>query len=117
MQAEWRTIGPVARKYSDEIWKQFSQACDEFFNAMRENKKEEKERWKQRKEEAKAQFAKQLESQNDSKKLYKLRDNLLQEIKTAENNILFFTAKSKNANKLVDDMQRKINELKEQLNR
>ena len=115
MQAEWRTIGPVARKYSDEIWKQFSQACDEFFNAMRENKKEEKERWKQRKEEAKAQFAKQLESQNDSKKLYKLRDNLLQEIKTAENNILFFTAKSKNANKLVDDMQRKINELKEQL--
>ena len=96
--------------------KDWKAACRTWENMRKsENKKEEKERWKQRKEEAKAQFAKQLESQNDSKKLYKLRDNLLQEIKTAENNILFFTAKSKNANKLVDDMQRKINELKEQL--
>jgi peptidoglycan hydrolase CwlO-like protein len=44
-----------------------------------------------------------------------MRDNLQQEIKTAENNILFFTSKSKTANKLVDDMQRKIDELKKQL--
>jgi phage shock protein A len=42
-------------------------------------------------------------------------ENLVQEIKTAENNILFFTGKSKSANKLVDDMQKKINALKEQL--
>ena len=52
---------------------------------------------------------------NDAQKLYRMRDNLQQEIKTAENNILFFTSKSKTANKLVDDMQRKIDELKKQL--
>ena len=47
--------------------------------------------------------------------LRRLRDRLQQEIKTSENNILFFTAKSKTANQLVDSMQRKINELKKQL--
>ena len=41
--------------------------------------------------------------------------NLQQEIKTAENNILFFTSKSKTANKLVQDMQKKIDDLKQQL--
>ena len=45
----------------------------------------------------------------------RMRDRLQQEIKTAENNILFFTAKSKTANKLVDDMQKKIDALKKQL--
>ena len=36
-------------------------------------------------------------------------------MKTAENNILFFTAKSKTANKLVESMQKKIDDLKAQL--
>ena len=44
-----------------------------------------------------------------------MRDRLQQEIKTAENNILFFTAKSKTANKLVEDMLKKIEALKKQL--
>ena len=44
-----------------------------------------------------------------------MRDRLRQEIKTAENNILFFTAKSKTANKLVDSMQQRIDQLKKQL--
>ena len=82
---------------------------------MRENKKVERENYQKRKEAAKAQFAKKLEHMNDAQKLYRMRDNLQQEIKTAENNILFFTGKSKTANKLVDDMRKKIDTLKEQL--
>lgn len=31
MQKEWKTIGPVPRKYSDAIWKRFITACDYFF--------------------------------------------------------------------------------------
>ena len=34
LQAEWRTIGNVGRKYSDSIWERFSSACNRFF-AMR----------------------------------------------------------------------------------
>lgn len=31
LQQEWKTIGPVARKNSDTIWKRFITACDFFF--------------------------------------------------------------------------------------
>lgn len=31
MQKEWKTIGTVAKKHSDAIWKRFQSACDYFF--------------------------------------------------------------------------------------
>lgn len=31
LQKEWKTIGPVPKKYSDTIWKRFISACDYFF--------------------------------------------------------------------------------------
>ena len=111
LQAEWKTIGIVARKYSDDLWKQFSDACDMFFNIKRETIKGEREKAK---DERKARAAKAAANQG-AEGLRRMRDKLQQEIKTAENNILFFTGKSKSANKLVDDMQKKIEDLKKQL--
>ena len=32
MQKEWKTIGPVVKKYSDTVWKRFIAACDHFFD-------------------------------------------------------------------------------------
>ena len=108
LQKEWKTIGPVARKYSDEIWKKFTATCDEFFNKKREVVKET------RNERHRARGEKVLAS-GDRDKLVRMYTNLQQEIKTAENNILFFTGKSKSGNKLVEDMQKKIDGLKKQL--
>ncbi len=31
IQQEWKTIGPVPKKYSDSIWKEFIASCDYFF--------------------------------------------------------------------------------------
>ena len=31
LQKEWKTIGPVSKKYSDAVWKRFITACDYFF--------------------------------------------------------------------------------------
>ena len=31
LQKDWKAIGPVARKSSEQIWKRFSAACDHFF--------------------------------------------------------------------------------------
>ena len=112
LQAEWKTVGAVTRKYSDEVWKQFSGACDEFFNAKREAVKESRAEFRK----SKAAHAMRAAANQGAEGLRKMRDRLQQEIKTAENNILFFTAKSKTANKLVDSMQQKIDELKKQLN-
>lgn len=111
LQKEWKTIGPVARKYSDELWKKFNETCDIFFNAKREAIKDE--RIKARGERA-AKAVKAAASQG-ADGLRRMRDRLQQEIKTAENNILFFTGKSKTANKLVEDLQKKIDQLKKQL--
>ena len=111
LQAEWKTVGVVARKYSEDLWKQFSETCDLFFNAKREAAKGERVKAR---DERVAKAAKAAANQG-VEGLRRMRDRLQQEIKTAENNILFFTGKSKNANKLVEDMQRKIDGLKKQL--
>ncbi len=31
LQAEWKKVGAVARRHSDQIWKRFRAACDKFF--------------------------------------------------------------------------------------
>ena len=33
LQKEWKTIGAVPRKVSEELWKRFTSACDHFFEA------------------------------------------------------------------------------------
>jgi hypothetical protein len=37
LQKEWKAIGPVPRKYSDELWKRFISACDYFFDQKKKN--------------------------------------------------------------------------------
>jgi chromosome segregation ATPase len=115
LQQQWKKVGPVARKYSDDLWKKFTTACDTFFEAKREATKEIREQYAQKRAEAKERWNKKVDGMNDRQKLIRMYENLQQEIKTAENNILFFTGKSKSANKLVDDMQKKIDTLKSQL--
>lgn len=36
LQKEWKEIGPIPRKYADELWKAFRAACDAFFNARKD---------------------------------------------------------------------------------
>ncbi len=31
LQKEWKTVGPVIHKLSDELWQQFTAICDQFF--------------------------------------------------------------------------------------
>jgi len=42
IQREWKTIGPVPRKYSDAIWKEFVTACDYFFEQKKKNESSQK---------------------------------------------------------------------------
>ena len=34
IQAEWKTIGHVPRKFSDDIWKRFKNACNHYFDKL-----------------------------------------------------------------------------------
>ncbi|MBQ0024330.1 MAG: DUF349 domain-containing protein [Bacteroidales bacterium] len=177
LQKEWKEIGPVSRKKSEQIWKRFRAACDEFFNnrdknggskgseyaanlerklsiidEIKEFAAESKEdaqeaykaflqRWNEIgfvpfKEKAKVQdsFREALNekfsdlreyvnkgARNVRHKVETERDKLVQkfvkkeqEIATWENNLGFF-AKSKNAELLLKDLYKKIDEAKEEL--
>lgn len=127
LQNEWRKIGFAPKKFNQSIYDEYRAECDrffkaktEFFHSLRELRKEREQKHKEYLERVKAR-EERLKARAERFKttggenMRKVRDRLQQEIKTAENNILFFTAKSKTANKLVDSMQQKINELKKQL--
>ncbi|GHV30114.1 hypothetical protein FACS1894177_02160 [Bacteroidia bacterium] len=54
LQKEWKTVGPVSRKFSDAVWKRFISACDYFFEQkgvhFSSQKSEEVENLKKKKE-------------------------------------------------------------------
>ncbi len=54
LMVEWKKIGPVPRKKSSKIWKQFKEVMDEFYNQRREHfkdvRKEHKENLKKKNE-------------------------------------------------------------------
>ena len=33
LQKKWKEVGPIPRKYSEQLWKRFTEACDHFFEA------------------------------------------------------------------------------------
>ena len=130
MQTEWRSIGFAPKKYNQSIYDEYRAECDrffatkkEFFLELRERRKEREQRHKEYLERQKAREERQRQREEQRQafaarggdNLRRMHERLKQEIQTAENNILFFTAKSKGANKIVDQMQQKINDLKQQL--
>ena len=41
IQDDWKQIGHVPRKYSEKIWKEFKDACNHYFDKLKEQKNEE----------------------------------------------------------------------------
>jgi len=39
LQKDWKEIGPVPKKHSDEVWNRFRSACDEFFKRRKQKDK------------------------------------------------------------------------------
>ena len=190
LQRQWKTIGAVPRKVSDELWKRFVGACDHFFEAKNEataGQREEQQENLQRKQavieqlktlaenaaEATAQKVRELQQEwnavgfvpiREKDKIYKQyhevvdklykqlnldraeqrlnsfkttlkvtaekegnslireRDRLARayeimksELQTYENNIGFLSASSKKGNSLVQEIQKKVDKLKDEL--
>ena len=190
LQKQWKTIGAVPRKVSEDLWKRFREACDQFFeakkNATAEERGEQKENLEKKKgiieqlkqlaedtAEATAQKVRDLQAEwnstgfvpiRDKDKLYKQyrevvdelykklnlsqaerrlnsfkttlkvtaekegnsllreRDRLARaydimknELQTYENNLGFLSASSKKGNTLVQEIQKKAEKLKAEL--
>ncbi|MBO4613471.1 MAG: DUF349 domain-containing protein [Bacteroidaceae bacterium] len=190
LQKQWKTIGAVPRKVSDELWKRFVGACDHFFEAKgaatAEERGEQQENLKKKQDiiarlkglledaaEATGQKVRELQQEwnevgfvpiRDKDKIYKQyrevvdelykklnlsqaerrlnsfkttlkvsaeagantlareRDRLARayeimkgELQTYENNIGFLSASSKTGNSLVQEIQKKVDKLKDEL--
>jgi len=61
IQKEWKTIGPVPKKFSDSIWKRFIAACDYFFEQKEKNAPSQKNE-EQRNLTAKKELIDQIEA-------------------------------------------------------
>lgn len=65
LQKQWKTVGPVARKVSDAIWKRFNEACNSFFDRKNEatsGERKEQEANLEKKNEVLAELAKIAET-------------------------------------------------------
>jgi hypothetical protein len=192
LQEEWKKIGPVGRKYSDLLWKQFYAACEHFFGQKNKttssNKTSESENleakrvlwdkiktldeslkgetaveqlkeymseWNEigyvpfkEKDKINDAYHEAVNSQfdrlkvherdrrlqqfrsnisestdgggknklyNDREKLLRTYDRMKSELQTYENNIGFFNISSKGGSGLLKEMDRKISNLKEEM--
>lgn len=96
IEKEWNAIGFVPFKHKNALYEQYKQLMDEYYSKIKRRDTNK---------------GLQHLNRNQLQKLYK---SIQAEIQTCENNLGFF-ASSKKTNKLVTDLQRKIERRKEDL--
>ncbi len=130
LQKEWKTIGPVAKKHSDAVWKRFIGACDYFFDqknkAMSSQRAEEMENMAKKEEIIKQLAALDASGTTDNNTLNQTRSlvkkwNSIGHVPFKEKDRLYNEFR-KLADKLFDKLnisisERKLNDFKSGLNK
>ena len=105
----WNSIGFVPFKDKDRLYKEFHNLVDKLFDKLNLSASEKKLN----------NFKSSLKSDNnlyrDRERLVRNCENLRNEIQTYENNLGFLTSSSKKGNSLVNEISRKIEHLKSDL--
>lgn len=104
---QWNNIGHVPYKNKNTVYKAFHGLVDDLFEKLHINASNE------RLESFKSSLDKNSENNlyREREKLVRIHDRMKNEISTYENNIGFLTSASKNGNKLVTDIARKVEKL------
>ena len=110
LMKEWNAIGHVPFKDKDKIYKQYRSVVDELFDKLNLSASEKKLN----------SFKTSISGKENNlfrerEKLVRAYDNMKAEIKTYENNLGFLTSASKKGNNLVNEMNRKVEKLKADL--
>ncbi|MDO4993590.1 MAG: DUF349 domain-containing protein [Bacteroidales bacterium] len=109
-QEQWNAVGHVPYKHKEKIYKAFRAQMDRLYGALSETAT------RRRIEQFKA-HAKEGDGQHIRERLMRQYDILSNEIKTYENNLGFlnFSSKSKSGNQLVEELNRKVEKLRADL--
>ena len=109
LMKEWNNIGHVPFKDKDKVYKQYRTLVDALYNKLNMSAS------KKKLNNFKSSLNKEANLYREREKLVRTYENLKNEIKTYENNIGFLTSSSKKGNSLVNEMNRKIEKLKADL--
>ena len=111
---EYNAIGHVPFREKDKLYKQYHEVLDKLYKELNINVA--KRRLNNFKQNLK-QVAERGEAALDSERARLVRqyDAIKQEVQTYENNLGFLSASSKKGNSLIDEMNRKVEKLKDDL--
>ena len=112
---EYQSIGHVPFKEKDKVYEEYHTVLDKLYKDL--NISVAKRRLNNFKQSLK-QVAERGENalDNERARLFRQYENLKQEIQTYENNLGFLNASSKKGNSLIDEMNRKVQKLKDEMN-
>lgn len=114
LQEEYNGIGHVPFREKDNIYNDYHAAVDAIYKKLKSsNARKHLNNFKNKIKDAVAQGSQTLD--NERTRLVRQADSLKNEIKTYENNIGFLSISSKKGNSLVDEMNRKLEQLKNDL--
>ncbi len=115
LMKEWNAIGFVPFKEKDKIYKTYHEIVDQLFKALNMSAARRRlDNFKNNLKEAKENGRQGLNKERERlMRSYEIKRN---EIKTYENNLGFLTCSSKKGNSLLNEMNKKMEKLKDELN-
>ena len=114
LSEEFNSIGHVPFKEKDNIYKEYRETLDSIYDNLHlTNAKRHLDNFKNNLKNVAEKGANALD--NERNRMLRRYDQLRNEITTYENNLGFLNAASKKGNSLVEEMNRKVQKLKDQL--
>lgn len=115
LQQEYNAVGHVPFREKDNVYNEYHEAVNAIYKLMKStNARKHLSNFKNKIKDAAAQGGSQnLDAERS--RLQRQADNMRNDISTYENNIGFLNASSKKGNSLVDEMNRKLEQLKADL--
>ena len=109
---EYSTIGHVPFKDKDKLYKEYHEIVDKLFSDLHiSNAKRRLDNFKSNLKNVAKRGEEALD--NERARLMRRYEQLKQEVQTYENNLGFLNASSKKGNSLIDEMNRKVQKLKD----
>ncbi len=112
---EYNAVGHVPFKEKDKLYKDYHAVLDKLYKDLNiSTAKRKLNNFKQNLKQVAERGENALD--NERARLFRQYENLKQEIQTYENNLGFLNASSKKGNSLIDEMNRKVQKLKDDMN-
>ena len=111
---EYNKVGHVPYKEKDKLYAEYHEVLDKIYKSLNlSNKRHRLDDFKSNLKNVAKRGEEALDSERG--RLMRRRDQLRQEIQTYENNLGFLNASSKKGNSLIDEMNRKVQKLRDDL--